>query len=241
MLGLIPHQQQGNRTIFGGGEDNEGPEIIVPGGHKRKNAEGGEDRPHLGKDDAGINAELRGPVNAGGVHQLAREGFDELLHHKNAVRVHHRGDDQRPQRVDQAELDHEQVVGDHHHLKGDHDLDQNDAERQVFALKTILCEDVPGKRTGKERDRHPRQGHDHAVEHIPFERDGFIGQDGAVMIKGRFLRKKVGRGFEEFGGRFEGGDNDVEKRQECGDQSHRQHRIRAGFTEEPKGVETFLR
>src|SRR5690606_8719751 len=94
--GLEPDDQQRNGAFFWRGEDDEGPEIIVPGCHEGEDAKRGERRSHLREDDAAVDAEFGCAVYAGGVHQFGGQGFNKLFHHEDAVSIYESGDDERP-------------------------------------------------------------------------------------------------------------------------------------------------
>ena len=239
VLGLEPDQQKRDGTLLGRGEDDEGPEVIVPGCHEGEDAERGERRSHLREDDARVDAEFGGAVDAGGVHQFAGHGLDELLHHEDAVCIHHRGDDQRPERIDETELDNKQIVRNHDHLEGDHDLDEDDTEGKVLAFEVIFCKDVTCKGTCEQRDDHARNRDDHAVHHVALDGNPFVGEDGNVMLEGRFLREEIRRGLAELSFGLERGDHDVEERQERGDKSKDENSICARFTEDKANGGTF--
>ncbi len=229
---LEPDDQERNGSFFWRGEDDERPEIIVPGGHESEDTEGRERRSHLREDDLAVNAKLGCAVDAGGVHKFGGHGFDELLHHEDAIRVNEGRDDERPERVDQAEFDDQQIVWDHDHLKWNHDLDQNDSEGEVLAFEMIFGKDVARIRTGEERDDHAHQRNEDAVPEVLRDGNSFIGEDGSVMFECRLGREEIWRSLAQLGGGFQRGNHNVEERQQRADQSKNKDGVRAGFTED---------
>ena len=104
------------------------------------------------QDDAPVDAEFGGAIDTRGVHELGRQGFDKLLHQKDAKRIHHRRYDECPERIDKSKFYDQQIIRDHDHLKWNHDLNEDDTERQVLAFEMIFGEDITGIGTGEECD-----------------------------------------------------------------------------------------
>src|SRR5215204_954732 len=212
MLRLEPNEEELDSSILGRGEDDEGPEVIVPGCHEGEDAKRGEWRSHLREDNAPVDAEFGGAIDTRSIHELGRQRFDKLLHQENAKRVHHRREDERPERIDKSKFYDQQIIRNHDHLKRNHDLYEDDSERQVFAFEMIFGEDITSIGTGEECDEDTRDGNNETVENIALNWDIFIAQDTGVMSEAWFLRKEIGRGLAQFRICLKGRNNNIEER-----------------------------
>ena len=122
-------------------------------------------------DDVPEDLPVTGPVDAGGLVQAGRYRQHELPQQERAECAERSRDYQPGVGVQQAELDHDRVVGDHRHDAGDHHRGQVELEDRVPPAPLDPREGVGGHRAGDALQERDPGGHEEAVEVVSPERD----------------------------------------------------------------------
>src|SRR5699024_6907459 len=116
------------------GQKNQLTEEIVPGPNKGEDRGCGQSGHRQRKDDTAKDAYVPATVDAGSFVQVLGQPTDELNHQEDEEPIggQELGHDERPERVDPAEL------GEQYVLRNDHDVDGKHDRASMIAKKSFL-------------------------------------------------------------------------------------------------------
>src|SRR5215208_6406809 len=188
---------QGHRIVVDAVQEDQRPEEVVPLEQEREDAEGGQGRPYEREYDPPVDRPAVGAVHDRRLLQVHGEALDELPEQEDAEGIEQSvGDDEREERVDQAEVLDDYVEGDDRDLLRDHQGGQKQDKERMPEREFYPGEGVGGHRAREQIRQDDRHGDDGAVHVARVER--YRGPRVRVILEHEGVRDPVGRYFVEL-------------------------------------------
>ena len=201
------------RLVALGGSEDEREQELVPGMVEAEDAHRDDAWKSQGHGDAVHGLQARASVDHRAFFKADRDSVEVGAHEPERERQREGGvgDDQREQRVSQAELDHIDVQRKDEENLRQHVADQRGIRERRDAEELESAEAVGAQAADHEREKGSATGHDKAVGEI----DGKVRlhEQVPVVLQGPFLRQEGGRGGVELSAGLEGAQHHPEQRE----------------------------
>src|SRR5437867_1166936 len=154
----------GERHQVALGQHNARPQEVVPRRHGGQDRQCADLRERERQHDTEEDVKLRRAVDARGIEQVLWNLLECSLHHEDADRAGHRGQDYAEVRIDEPELRRGNEVDEEIDLGRQHQRREDDGENELSAAKLVARERVRRERANEDR---PDDGPESYPDRIP--------------------------------------------------------------------------